>query len=84
MSLLAKISWLTRTRLDWDPERDAFLVSQLRDAGAVILGKTNTPEFGAGSQTYNEVFGETRNPYDTRKTCGGSSGGAVWHLCLDG
>ena len=41
------------------------------------MGKTNTPEFGAGSQTYNEVFGETLNPYDTTKTCGGSSGGAA-------
>src|SRR5581483_4819888 len=41
------------------------------------LGKTNTPEFGAGSQTFNPVFGTTRNPYDTTKTCGGSSGGAA-------
>ena len=48
-----------------------------RVAGAVTLGKTNTPEFGAGSQTFNEVFGATRNPYDLSKTCGGSSGGAA-------
>jgi amidase len=52
-------------------------VERLRDAGAISLGKTNTPEFGAGSQTFNEVFGETLNPYDTTKTCGGSSGGAA-------
>src|SRR6185369_14313431 len=46
-------------------------------AGAITFGKTNTPEFGAGSQTFNEVFGRTLNPYDLTKTCGGSSGGAA-------
>jgi amidase len=46
-------------------------------AGAITIGKTNTPEFGAGSQTFNTVFGATRNPYDLTKTCGGSSGGAA-------
>jgi amidase len=59
------------------PTRDALIVSRLRTAGAVTCGKTNTPEFGAGSQTFNEVFGATRNPYDLTKTCGGSSGGAA-------
>ncbi len=49
----------------------------MRAAGAITLGKTNTPEFGAGSQTFNTVFGATRNPYDLTKTCGGSSGGAA-------
>ena len=42
-----------------------LIVERLREAGAICIGKTNTPEFGAGSQTFNEVFGATRNPYDT-------------------
>jgi amidase len=62
---------------DFVPDRDALIVERLREAGAISVGKTNTPEFGAGSQTFNEVFGETLNPYDTTKTCGGSSGGAA-------
>jgi len=65
---------------DFVPTRDALIVSRIRAAGAVTLGKTNTPEFGAGSQTFNEVFGATRNPYDTTRTCGGSSGGAAVSL----
>ena len=59
------------------PDEDALLVERLREAGAILLGKTNTPEFGAGSQTFNKVFGVTKNPYDLSKTCGGSSGGAA-------
>ncbi|HEX2566285.1 MAG TPA: amidase, partial [Burkholderiales bacterium] len=59
------------------PGADALLVERLRAAGAITIGKTNTPEFGAGSQTFNAVFGATRNPYDLSKTCGGSSGGAA-------
>ena len=59
------------------PEEDALIVERLRAAGAITIGKTNTPEFGAGSQTFNDVFGATLNPYDTSKTCGGSSGGAA-------
>lgn len=62
---------------DFVPEVDGLIVERLKKAGAITIGKTNTPEFGAGSQTYNEVFGETLNPYDTSKTCGGSSGGAA-------
>ncbi len=62
---------------DFVPDHDALIVERLKKAGAITIGKTNTPEFGAGSQTYNEVFGETLNPYDTSKTCGGSSGGAA-------
>jgi amidase len=59
------------------PSEDGLIIERLRAAGAVTLGKTNTPEFGAGSQTFNEVFGRTLNPYDPSKTCGGSSGGAA-------
>jgi Asp-tRNAAsn/Glu-tRNAGln amidotransferase A subunit and related amidases len=59
------------------PDFDAPHVARLKQAGAVVIGKTNTPEFGAGSQTFNRVFGPTRNPYDTRLTPGGSSGGAA-------
>jgi amidase len=59
------------------PTRDALIVTRMRAAGAITVGKTNTPEFGAGSQTFNSVFGATRNPYDVTKTCGGSSGGAA-------
>jgi amidase len=59
------------------PEKDALLVERLKAAGAITLGKTNTPEFGAGSNTFNKVFGATRNPYDLTKTPGGSSGGAA-------
>ena len=61
---------------DHVPAEDHSMVERLRAAGAITLGKTNTPEFGAGSQTFNAVFGATRNPYDGSKTCGGSSGGA--------
>jgi amidase len=59
------------------PTRDATIVTRIRTAGAITLGKTNTPELGSGSQTFNSVFGATRNPYDVTKTCGGSSGGAA-------
>ena len=59
------------------PERDHLLVERLSAAGAILIGKTNTPEFGSGSQTFNKVFGATRNPYDLSKTCGGSSGGGA-------
>jgi len=62
---------------DFVPDVDAIIVERLKRAGAVTFGKTNTPEFGAGSQTFNPVFGATRNPYDLSKTCGGSSGGAA-------
>jgi amidase len=59
------------------PTEDDIVVQRMRRAGAITIGKTNTPEFGAGSQTFNTVFGATRNPYDLTKTCGGSSGGAA-------
>ncbi|HYX64808.1 MAG TPA: amidase [Burkholderiales bacterium] len=59
------------------PRESHLLVERLAAAGAILVGKTNTPEFGAGSQTFNKLFGATRNPYDPTKTCGGSSGGAA-------
>jgi amidase len=59
------------------PTSDDLYVERVRRAGAIIIGKTNTPEFGAGSQTFNALFGATRNPYDLTKACGGSSGGAA-------
>ena len=62
---------------DFVPDVDSLVVERQRRAGAVTVGKTNTPEFGAGSHTYNEVFGPTLNPYDLARTCGGSSGGAA-------
>lgn len=62
------------------PAFDQLFVERLKDAGAIIVGKTNTPEFGAGSQSFNPIFGASRNPYDTRKTVGGSSGGAAGAL----
>ncbi len=62
---------------DHVPDRDALIVQRLRAAGAVVVGKTNAPEFGAGSHTFNEVFGATRNPWDLGRSAGGSSGGAA-------
>jgi amidase len=59
------------------PAEDALIVQRLRAAGAIVVGKTNTPEFGAGSHTFNAVFGATRNPYDLGRSAGGSSGGAA-------
>jgi amidase len=61
---------------DLMPTTDSILVERLRRAGAIPIGKTNVPEFGMGSHTYNTVYGTTRNPYDLTKSAGGSSGGA--------
>jgi amidase len=65
---------------DYIPTDNDLIIDRLQAAGAISLGKTNTPEFGAGSQTFNTVFGATRNPWDLTKTCGGSSGGAAVSL----
>ena len=65
---------------DHVPDFDCLIVERMKAAGAITLGKTNTPEFGAGSQTFNQVFGATCNPYNTDLTCGGSSGGAAVSL----
>ena len=69
-----RLADLSRTTF---PTRTHVIVERLKAAGAITLGKTNTPEFAAGSQTFNQVFGATLNPYDLDKTCGGSSGGAA-------
>jgi amidase len=62
---------------DHVPTEDALVVGRLKAAGAIVLGKTNTPEFGAGANTFNAVFGATRNPWNLALTCGGSSGGSA-------
>ncbi len=61
---------------------DSLVVERMRNAGAIFVGKTNTPEFGLGSHTYNPVYGVTRNPYDLHRSAGGSSGGAAVSLAL--
>jgi amidase len=67
---------------DFVPEADGVMVERLRRAGGVFIGKTNTPEFGLGSHTYNPVYGLTRNAYDQTRSAGGSSGGAAVSLAL--
>ena len=64
------------------PDRSDILVERLEANGAIVVGKSNTPEFGAGAQTFNEVFGATRNPWNTALTCGGSSGGSAVALAV--
>ena len=67
---------------DFVAPADSIMVERLRKAGAIFIGKTNTPEFGLGSHTYNPVYGATRNAYDQTKSAGGSSGGAAVALAL--
>jgi len=68
---------------DLVPEADESNVAALRAAGAIVIGKTNTPEFGAGAHTVNKVYGATGNPFDPERTCGGSSGGSGVALALN-
>jgi amidase len=68
---------------DYVPKTDAIVVERARKAGAILIGKTNTPEFGLGSHTYNKVFGTTGNAFDPGKSAGGSSGGAAVALALN-
>jgi amidase len=68
--------------LDNVPREDGLMVQRMKAAGCIVIGKTNTPEFGLGSHTFNEVFGVTRNAYDPAKSAGGSSGGAAVALAL--
>jgi amidase len=67
----------SRIYADRVPDESSLIVERLQRGGAITIGKTNAPEFGAGSHTFNEVFGVTRNPYDPDVSCGGSSGGAA-------
>ena len=64
-------------RADYVPKRDELIAERIRGAGAVPIGKTNVPEWAAGSHTFNPIFGTTRNPYDLSRSAGGSSGGAA-------
>src|SRR5262249_18785929 len=70
-------TWGSKIYADHVPDEDALIVQRLKAAGAIVVGKTNTPEFGAGGNTFNAVFGATRNPWNPALTCGGSSGGAA-------
>ncbi len=72
-----RTTWGSPIYKDFVPDVDSLIVERQADAGAISVGKTNTPEFGAGSQTFNAVFGATLNPYEPSRTCGGSSGGAA-------
>jgi amidase len=72
-----RCSYGSENYADFVPDYDDIQVERIRAAGALIIGKTNTPEMGLGSHTYNPVFGATRNPYDRTKSAGGSSGGAA-------
>jgi amidase len=67
---------------DFIPTADSLMVERLRKAGAIFIGKTNAPEFGLGSHTYNTVYGATHNAYDPSRSAGGSSGGAAVSLAL--
>ena len=79
---LADVAGIATTKgspilVDNVPQTDEIMVARMRAAGAIFIGKTNTPEFGLGSHTFNPVHGVTCNPYDTSLSCGGSSGGAA-------
>jgi amidase len=72
-----KTTWGSPLYRDFVPEADERMVGAVRQAGAIVVGKTNTPEFGAGANTNNPVYGPTGNPFDPLRICGGSSGGSA-------
>ena len=72
-----RTTWGSRVLEHDVPDHDGLVVERLKAAGAIVLGKTNTPEFGAGANTFNAVFGPTRNPWNPALTCGGSTGGGA-------
>jgi len=78
-----RTTWGSPIFADFVPDEDEYFVERMRAAGAIIIGKTNVPEFGLGSQTFNPVFGPTFNAFDPALTAGGSSGGAAVALALD-
>jgi amidase len=72
-----RTTWGSPLFADFVPDADDLLAARLRHAGAILIGKTNTPEWGQGSHSFNPVYGATKNPYDTTRSAGGSSGGAA-------
>src|SRR5215510_7818370 len=72
-----RTTWGSLIYKDYVPDGDDLVVHRLKAAGAIVMGKTNSPEFGAGGNTFNAVFGATRNPWNSALSCGGSSGGAA-------
>lgn len=72
-----RTTWGSKVYEHHVPEADGLIVERLKAAGAIVIGKTNTPEFGAGANTFNAVFGPTRNPWNPALTCGGSTGGGA-------
>ncbi|MCC1494462.1 amidase [Cognatishimia sp. F0-27] len=77
-----RTTWGTKAFAEFVPTHSAALVARIEDRGGIVIGKTNTPEFGAGANTFNAVFGPTRNPWDTRMNAAGSSGGAAVSLAV--
>jgi len=77
-----RTTWGSPIFKDFVPDADGIMVERIRKAGAIFIGKTNAPEFGLGSNTYNPVYGVTRNAYDQSRSAGGSSGGAAVSLAL--
>lgn len=77
-----RTTWGSPLYRDHVPTVDGLVTERIRRAGGIVIGKTNTPEWGLGSHTFNPVYGTTRNAYDPDRTCGGSSGGAAVALAL--
>src|SRR5215469_12411291 len=72
-----RTTWGSPLYADYVPAKDERMVAAVRAAGAIVVGKTNVPEFGAGANTNNPVYGPTGNPFDPKRICGGSSGGSA-------
>lgn len=77
-----RTTWGSPIFRDFVPAEDAIAVERMRSAGGIVIGKTNVPEFGLGSHTYNPIYGATGNAYDPSRTAGGSSGGAAVAVAL--